>query len=347
MKKRFFGLMSITVMLIILFVTACPVEPSPLPQPHVDTFTVTFDPNFGDWSGDFDNKTIQVNSGAAVAAPIPAPTRRFSSFDGWYTEQIGGERYNFASPVKNPITLYARWSVTFRFTSTAEVSTYLGGQAATSNTPLFLPVSINLASDWINLLTAIGVKYVVLDLSACTMTGTVFDPVPNNSNGKQYIVHMILPDAARSIVDYNNINVPFLAMTNLRSFSASGLTSIGNGSIRGATALVNISLPEELKTIGNESFLGCANLVQVTMPRYLNSIGNEAFSGCTKLALVILRTPVPPTLGTNVFNGTSENLQIKVPAGSVGVYKAASNWSSLANRIHSINCNALCTGTCE
>ncbi|MDR1373696.1 MAG: hypothetical protein LBJ24_01855, partial [Treponema sp.] len=60
--------------------------------------------------------------------------------------------------------------------------TYLGGPDAvgsgTRTDPCFLPVSLNLAdlggNGWTDLLAAIDAagKYVALDLSACTMTGT-------------------------------------------------------------------------------------------------------------------------------------------------------------------------------
>jgi hypothetical protein len=41
-------------------------------------------------------------------------------------------------------------------------------------------------------------------------------------------------------------------------------------------------------------------------------------------------------LGLNVFYNTHASLQIKVPAGSVEAYKAASGWSDYADRIGEI-----------
>ena len=40
----------------------------------------------------------------------------------------------------------------------------------------------------------------------------------------------------------------------------------------------------------------------------------------------------PPALRSGAFNNTHASLQIKVPAGSVTAYKAASGWSKYASR---------------
>jgi len=165
-----------------------------VPPPYSSGFvTVTFDPNFGNWSGDFRNKTFKIVRYTTVFVPA-APVREFSGFNGWYTERTGGELYSFSRLVSDPITLYARWSPMFYFTSAESITAYLAGQTVNDkDSPLFLPVIINLGnmtaagSGWRDLLTAInnGGKFVALDLSLCPMSGgTTFNPVFGISTGR-------------------------------------------------------------------------------------------------------------------------------------------------------------------
>ncbi|MCL2763040.1 MAG: leucine-rich repeat protein [Treponema sp.] len=341
----------------IVLLAACPngtTNDAPPPA-----FTVTFDPNFGNWSGDSDNMTIQVNSGTAVAAPIPAPSRSFSSFEGWYTEPIGGERYNFATPVTGRITLFARWSITFFFTSIDEVTTYLGWQPTNAeNSPLFLPIIINLEtmtqanSGWQNLLDVIETagRFVALDLSACTMDGTVFNPVSSIATGKDKIVFIALPDTAKSIPDgTSSATASFRNFTNLRSFRGKGLSSIGNFAFYMLTSFNQITFLDGLTSIGNYAFYGCTSLGQITLPEWgLISIGNLAFAECKSLLRVFCRAPIPSvTLGTTIFAGNSLGWQIKVPVGSAAAYRGTAGWNSFNQRIHSIECNGSCGGTCQ
>ena len=51
--------------------------------------------------------------------------------------------------------------------------------------------------------------------------------------------------------------------------------------------------------------------------------------------MVYSKNPVPPTLGSNVFNGTKIGIIIYVPTASVNVYKAA--WSDYADKIVGYN----------
>jgi hypothetical protein len=44
----------------------------------------------------------------------------------------------------------------------------------------------------------------------------------------------------------------------------------------------------------------------------------------------------PPTIGIDVFKNTHANLVIYVPSESVDTYKAASGWSTYADRIQAI-----------
>lgn len=72
----------------------------------VDTYTVTFDYNYGN-KGAY--KTITVDVGDTVDKPAN-PTRSGYSFAGWYTKAVGGEKFDFEEAVAEDMTLYARWN---------------------------------------------------------------------------------------------------------------------------------------------------------------------------------------------------------------------------------------------
>ncbi len=70
-----------------------------------ERITVTFDLQGGE--GTFE-LSVQVNYGTAVAKPTPDPTKAGQTFKHWSTS-VGGEAYNFDTPVTGPLTLYAVW----------------------------------------------------------------------------------------------------------------------------------------------------------------------------------------------------------------------------------------------
>ena len=72
------------------------------------TYTVTFNWNCDGAAEPFD--TVTVDSGTAVAEPDPKPFRDGFAFGGWYTNAACTTAYNFGEPVKNDLTLYAKWT---------------------------------------------------------------------------------------------------------------------------------------------------------------------------------------------------------------------------------------------
>jgi hypothetical protein len=140
-------------------------------------------------------------------------------------------------------------------------------------------------SGWRQLLNSIesAKKYVDLDLSACTMTGTSFNPDATVETGKKYIVSIILPTVATSIEAGTNSNPSFKNFTNLKSISG-----------------------ENIITIGDYSFLSSyggtypRNLQSVNFPR-ATTIGESAFSGT---CLESMNFPLVTTIGKSAFYGT-------------------------------------------
>ena len=102
------------------------------------------------------------------------------------------------------------------------------------------------------------------------------------------------------------------------------VTDVTAGDLKGATK------------IGIYAFYACKSLTSITIPNSIKNIDNNSFSNCstnTELGgtYTILAT-TPPTIQSNTFSNTKIN-QIIVPKGTLAVYKSATNWSALGDKI--------------
>ena len=100
--------------------------------------------------------------------------------------------------------------------------------------------------------------------------------------------------------------------------------------------LTSVTIPSSVITIGYAAFADCTRLTSVTIPSSVTSIGSSAFQSCTSLTSVTVEATTPPNLFSYVFDDTSASLVIYVPAASVEAYKAATNWSTYADKIQAI-----------
>lgn len=78
--------------------------------------------------------------------------------------------------------------------------------------------------------------------------------------------------------------------------------------------------------MGESAFYCCSTLASVEIPAGVTSIGTAVFYECTGLTSVYMLSETPPSLGVDVFKGSSE-LVIYVPKGSLDTYRADSEWS--------------------
>jgi hypothetical protein len=188
------------------------------------------------------------------------------------------------------------------FTDLDDVAQYLdehtGGTSAANS--ILLPLAYDLGnmpeigSGWRNLLDVIEAagKYVALDLSACTMDGTEFDPVYFVAAGKDKIVSLDLPDVAASIIGASGGNSgdgsSFDYFSSLTAVTAKYVLAIGNyafdcynNSVRNLTS---VSFPAVTR-IGTGAFAFCTSLTAVSFSASAD-VRKNPFYGCLNLTSI-------------------------------------------------------------
>jgi len=203
------------------------------------------------------------------------------------------------------------------------------------------------ASGWQQLLDSINRvgKYINLDLSACTMTGTEFNPDSTVETGKKYIVSIILPDVATSIETGTYSDATFKNFTNLKSISGANIITIGDYSFRYDVVSANsqrnlqsLDFPKAT-TIGEGAFsetnLGSINFPQVT------TIGKAAFQGCY---LKDANFPAVQTISEDAFSRCSSLENISFPA-SAELGLSSGNYSNPFTNCNKITFNLSGTGS--
>jgi hypothetical protein len=203
-------------------------------------------------------------------------------------------------------------TVTSVLTSIADIADYL---ANASGSPIPLPVAMNLSDGgWADLLLAIqnagAGKYVNLDLSACGISGTEFDPYMSTATGESKIVSLVLPDDAMSIKAGDiYIGPSFQHFSSLKSVIGDNIAVVGDYAFRDCTSLTTVNLPVATN-IGYGTFFGCTTLVTVNLPK-VTSIDTAAFLQCT--ALTTLDLPEVTSIGNNAISGCTLLKTVNLP----------------------------------
>lgn len=109
------------------------------------------------------------------------------------------------------------------------------------------------------------------------------------------------------------------------------VTSIGISALRGCSGLISITIGNGVTSIGESAFLDCTGLTSVTIGNGVTSIDTFAFEGCDKLKIIRISATTPPTLSSSVIPTTIE--KIIVPKSAINAYKAATGWSTYADKI--------------
>lgn len=112
--------------------------------------------------------------------------------------------------------------------------------------------------------------------------------------------------------------------------SLSNLTVVDNSAFTYCTGLTSVIIGTSVTAIGDSAFIDCIGLTSVTIGNGVTSIDTFAFEGCNKLKIIRMSATNPPTLNSRVFD-TSE--KIIVPKSAINAYKAATGWSTYADKI--------------
>ena len=170
-------------------------------------------------------------------------------------------------------------------------------------------------SGWRNLLDAIeeASKYVDLNLSACTMNGSGFNPGTGIKTGKEKIVAIALPENAKSI-GLNPVNEKhtFKHFSNLKTISGKGIESIWDYAFYDCKELASVGFPS-VKDIGEDAFCNCENLVSEDFPE-AETKGKSAFSGCENF--VIANFPLANSIEEDTFNRCINLTRVGFPAAA-------------------------------
>lgn len=110
----------------------------------------------------------------------------------------------------------------------------------------------------------------------------------------------------------------------------------------------SVMMGTNLREIGSYAFYEC-NISSVVIPSTIKSIGSSAFSRCWNLTSIICEANTPPVcqdFAIPVLDGKPIP-NIYVPANSVAKYKAASGWSTCADKIFPITAETSTIGAEE
>lgn len=117
----------------------------------------------------------------------------------------------------------------------------------------------------------------------------------------------------------------------VRIYFPTNLTGINSSAFFNIQSLKEVIFQGKIKTIGGGAFENCSQLNNLNIPVTLTSLGESAFHGCINLKKITFNSTTPPTLGANAFPDTIE--KIIVPKSAVSAYKAATGWSTYADKI--------------
>ena len=136
----------------------------------------------------------------------------------------------------------------------------------------------------------------------------------------------------RAAVDWKSMYMSLINGTLQDVIVPDGVTELRNRIFQ-SSSINSISLPSTLTRINADACNSATNLQDITIPSSVAYIGGNAFNWCSGLQWVIVERPTPPTLAISSAFSNTGNCPIYVPDESVEAYKAANNWSALADRI--------------
>ncbi|MBR5489883.1 MAG: leucine-rich repeat domain-containing protein [Oscillospiraceae bacterium] len=127
-----------------------------------------------------------------------------------------------------------------------------------------------------------------------------------------------------------------ISCRRLEKFNMSNNDSpLGGSMFSGCEGLREVVLSESITDIPSSTFSGCTVLTYIKIPGKVSNVMASAFNNCYSMKVCDFtdHSAVPTLSSTSVFNNVPEDCEIRVPAALAEEWKAASNWSTYADRI--------------
>lgn len=129
-----------------------------------------------------------------------------------------------------------------------------------------------------------------------------------------------------SVIDGICYRITASAKVVVTHFSdASSLTYSGHLVIPTSVKIADVDYT--VNGIDDQAFKSCTGLTELTLPATISRVGNEAFAGCSQLNKITILATVPPSAGTQAFDGCTARLDI--PDGTYNDYSQADGWKDL------------------
>lgn len=124
----------------------------------------------------------------------------------------------------------------------------------------------------------------------------------------------------------------------------SSLTAL-SGSFRECKSLILDTIPNGIVGLPYDCFNGCTSMSIFHVPPSVQNINNGVFAGCSRLKkiLFVQHTSIPKLNAAGAFSQISNDCEIVVPQLLYSNWKSATNWSSIAEHIHSEYTPTECT----
>lgn len=199
------------------------------------------------------------------------------------------------------------------------------------------------------------------------MTGTIadYDGTSEPASGKSLFAQLVdrtIPTVlASDLAGIRNLgNYAFSTCYRLTSITIpNSVINIGSYAFYNCSELASITIPDSVMDIDDNAFEYCSSLTSITIPNNVTKINNSLFRYCRSLTSITIGNSVT-RIGYSVFNYCSENTElggtytilavtpptiqsstfgnakinkIIVPVGTLEAYKAATNWSALADKM--------------
>ena len=145
------------------------------------------------------------------------------------------------------------------------------------------------------------------------------------------LTSLVIPNGVTSIGQNVFESCYSLASINIPN----GVTRIGQKAFQKCYSLASINIPNSVTKIDQYTFSECHSLASINIPNSVTSIGNYAFQNCKGMAFYDFtsHTAVPTLSSSNPFNNIPSDCEHRVPAALAETWKAATNWSTYADKI--------------